>query len=212
ADLQRAGSVHERECRFRNRKGDRSTMLISFKVIQINHAPHILAMGLDITARKKAEEESLASEARLRESEARFSAAFQASPAFLGILRLSDGAYVLANDAFVNWLGYPREEVIGHSSAEFGMWENLDERTSALKDMRDVGSIRQREVHWRNRRGEVLTILLSAETIKLNDTPHILSFAQDITQRKQVEEELRESEARFSAAFQASPASIGILR
>ena len=65
-------------------------MLISFEVIQINHAPHVLAMGLDISGRKQAEAESRASEARLRESEARFSAAFQASAAFLGVLRMSD--------------------------------------------------------------------------------------------------------------------------
>jgi len=171
----------------------------------------IQAFITDITDRTHAQ-------AALTESETRFSVAFQASPFFISILRMSDGAYVLANDAFVNWLGYPREEVIGRSSAEFGMWENPDERTSALKNMRQVGSIRQREVHWRNRRGELLTILLSAETIKLKDTPHILSFAQDITQRKRAEEELRasaaqlrESEARFSTAFQASPIFIGIL-
>jgi PAS domain S-box-containing protein len=172
----------------------------------------IQAFITDITERTRAQ-------AALAESEARFSVAFQASPFFIGILRMSDGAYVLANDAFVNWLGYSREEVIGHSSTEFGMWENLDERTSALDDMRNVGSIHQREVHWRNRHGELLTILLSAETIRLNDTPHILSFAHDITQRKRAEGELRasearvrESEARFSTAFQASPIFIGILR
>src|SRR5205814_8022808 len=148
-----------------------------------------------------------------------FSVAFQASPFFIGILRMSDGAYVLANDAFVNWLGCPREEVIGRTSAEFGMWENLDERASALNDMRHIGSSRQREVRWRNRHGECLTILLSAETIKLNNTPHILSFAQDITQRKRAEQELlagearlRESETRFSAAFNFSPIMTGISR
>jgi hypothetical protein len=70
------------------------------------------------------------------------------------------------------------------------LWENAEERDVALNDMRTVGSIRQREVGWFNRRGERLTILLSAETIKLNDTPHILSFAQDITQRKRAEGEL----------------------
>src|SRR5260370_30190653 len=149
----------------------------------------IQAFITDITERKRAQ-------TALAESEARFSVAFQASPFFIGILRMSDGGYVLANDAFVNWLGYPREEVIGRSSAEFGMWENGDERDSALDDMRNVGSIRQREVHWQNLRGERLTILLSAETIKLNDTPHILSFAQDLTQRKRADEELRASEAR----------------
>src|SRR5207253_2012379 len=44
----------------------------------------------------------------LAESEARFSVAFQASPVFIGILRISDGKFVLVNDALVNWLGCPR--------------------------------------------------------------------------------------------------------
>jgi PAS domain S-box-containing protein len=218
-DLRRDGSIHERECRFRNRRGDATTMLISFEVIQINHAPHVLAMGLDITGRKRAEEASSASEARLRESEARFSAAFHASPAFLGILSLSDGKYVLVNEAYLNWLGYPPEEVVGHTCLELRMWENPNDRDLLLNDMHAFGSIRQRELRWRNRLGERCTVLLSAETIKLDDTPHMLIMAVDITKRKRSEEELRESEARlresearFSAAFHASPIITAIFR
>jgi PAS domain S-box-containing protein len=149
-------------------------MLISFEVIQINHAPHVLAMGLDITGRKQAEEASSASEARLRESEARFSAAFHASPAFLGVLSLSDGKYVLANEAYLNWMGYAEKEVLGHSCLELRMWENPADRDSLLNDIHAFGSIRQRECRWRNRRGELFTILLSAETI--NSTTHRTCF------------------------------------
>ena len=187
ADLRRDLSIHERECHFRDRKGNRTTMLISFEVIQINHAPHVLAMGLDVTERKRAEAESKANEARLRESEARFSAAFNASPALIGILSMSDTRYVLVNDAHLNWLGYPREEVLGRTCLELGMWEHPAERDLLLKDIQTFGSVRQRECRWRNRHGERFTILLSAETIKLNDTPHVISMALDITQRKQAE-------------------------
>jgi PAS domain S-box-containing protein len=171
-------------------------MLISFEVIQINRAPHVLAMGLDITGRKQAEEASSASEARLRESEARFSAAFYASPAFLGVLRLSDGKYVLANEAYLNWMGYAQEEVLGHSCLELRMWENPPDRDSLLNDIATFGSIRQRECRWRNRRGELFTILLSAETIQLNDTPHMLLMALDITRRKEAEEEMQKALGR----------------
>src|SRR5262249_44742174 len=144
ADLRRTGSIRARECRFRNRSGRLFTMLLSSEVIQLNGVPHLLSLGLDIAERKETEAELRASEARLRESEARFSVAFQASPVFISILRKSDRKYVLANDAFVNWLGYPREEVLGRTSAELGMWENLGERDLAWKDMHGIGSIRQR--------------------------------------------------------------------
>jgi PAS domain S-box-containing protein len=143
----------------------------------------IQALITDIAERQRAQ-------AALAESEARFSAAFQASPAFIGILRMSDEKYVLANDAYLNWLGYPREEVLGRTCVELGLWENLAERDSILQDIRTVGSIRQRECRWKNRRGERFTILLSAETIKLSETPHLLSMALDITQRKRAEEDL----------------------
>jgi PAS domain S-box-containing protein len=103
---------------------------------------------------------------------------------------MSDGGYVLANDPFISWVGYSREEVIGRTSVQFGMWENSGEREQALRDMRTVGQIREREVIWRNRQGECLTILLSAETIQLGNTAHILSFGQDITQRKRAEAEM----------------------
>lgn len=195
-DLRSTGSIRDRECSFRNRAGRLFTMLISAEIIHLNHEPHMLGLALDITERKQVELELRSSEALLRESEARFSVAFQASPVFIGILGMNDGTYVLANDAFVNWLGYSREEVIGHNSADFNMWENDHERDWALNTMRTIGSIRQKEVCWRNRRGERFTILLSAETIKLNNTPHILSFALDITQRKRAEEELLKTLSR----------------
>src|SRR4030095_16765050 len=67
---------------------------------------------------------------------------------------------------------------------------------SLLKDMHTFGSIRQRECRWRNRRGERFTILLSAETIQLNNAPHMLLIALDITQRKRAEEEVHTPLAR----------------
>ena len=218
-ELRKTGVIRGRECRVRNRNGSPFTILMSSKIIQINNEPHMLSIALDITRRKEADAQLVASEARLRESEARFSTAFHASPALIGILSMSDGRYVLANDAHLNWLGYPREEVVGRTCLELGMWENPAERDQLLKEIVAAGSVRQRECVWKNRRGDRFTVLLSAETITLGNLPHMLVMALDITQRKRAEEELRasetrlrESDARFSVAFQASPVFIGILR
>jgi len=205
--MRNVGSIHQKECRWVNRRGEPVTVLLSAETIKLNNTPHILSFALDITERKQAEAELRAGEARLRESEARFSAAFQASPAFLGILRMSDEKYVLANDAYLNWLGYPLEEVLVRTCVDLGIWENPAERDLVLQNMRTFGSIRQRECRWQNRRGQRFTVLLSAETIKLNDTPHMLSMAMDITQRKRAEEELlktleREKElSRLKSSF-----------
>jgi PAS domain S-box-containing protein len=195
-ELSRTGAIHEREYLSRNRHGQVFTMLVSCDVIEIAGVAHLLTVGLDITQRKQAEAEVRASEARLRESEARFSAAFQASPALVGILRLSDTKYVLVNDAHVNWLGYAREEILGHTCLELGMWENPSEREVLLKEIQATGSIRQRECRWRNRKGEHFTVLLSTENIQINDTPHVLVMALDITQRKRAELEMLKALAR----------------
>jgi len=82
----------------------------------------IQALITDITERKRAQ-------AALAESEARFSAAFEASPILIVIARMSDQKYVLVNDAFVNWSGCAREELLGRHSTEFGLWESQDGAT-----------------------------------------------------------------------------------
>ncbi|HWD21191.1 MAG TPA: PAS domain-containing sensor histidine kinase [Verrucomicrobiae bacterium] len=143
----------------------------------------IQAFITDITERVRAQ-------TALAESEARFSVAFQASPVLTSILRLSDEKYVLVNDAMVKWLGLPRAEILGRSSVDLGMWENLADRQAAIDELRASGRIRQQECRWRNRRGERFTILLSAEIITLDHEPHILCLDLDITERKQAEIEM----------------------
>ena len=190
------GSIHQKECRWRNRRGEKATVLFSAETIKLDNIPHVLSFALDITERNQAELELRASEAQLRESETRFSAAFQASPIFIGILRMDDGKFVLVNDALVNWLGCSREEALGQSCADLGMWENLSDRTAVMEELRLIGRIRHRECLWRNRRSERFTVILSAETIILKNAPHVLLLALDITRRKQAEIEVLKALSR----------------
>jgi signal transduction histidine kinase len=59
--------LREVECRLRSRRGTVHTLLQSAEIIEINHEPHILVFGLDITQRKQAEAELLRTVAREKE-------------------------------------------------------------------------------------------------------------------------------------------------
>jgi len=196
ADLRDRGSIRARECSFRNRSGRLSTMLLSSEVIQLNRVPHILSLALDITERKQTEAELLASEARLRESEARFSAAFHASPIITAIFRVSDTRIVLVNDAFLNWTGYSRDEVLGRTTIELGLWESPARREQFWDDVRRTGTVREWECHARNRMGKAATMLASGVVIEINGVNHMLTMMVDITQRKQAEAEMLKALAR----------------
>ncbi len=190
ADLRRIGTVRERECRFRDRSGRSFTILLSAEVIQLDGVPHTLSMGVDITERKRTEAELRASESRLRESEARFSAAFHASPIITAIFRASDARFVLVNDAFLNWGHFTRDEALGRTTLELGMWENPAERDRFWADVLPAGSIRERECRVLNRHKKISTMLVSGVIIEINGEDHLLSMMVDISQRKQAEVEL----------------------
>jgi PAS domain S-box-containing protein len=136
------------------------------------------------------------SQAALAESEARFSAAFQASPIITAISRASDAKFVLANDAFLNWAGYSGDEVLGHTANELGIWEDPEERQRFWDEVRSTGSIRARECRLCNRRGRGFTMLASGVVIEFNGVDHLLAMMVDINQRKQAEAELQRTLAR----------------
>jgi PAS domain S-box-containing protein len=150
----------------------------------------------DISERKRAEAELRESAERLRESEARFSAAFRSSPVCMTITRMSDGRWVEANDTFLAWSGFSRDEVLGLDSRELNLWIHPEARVQFWTDLRATGAVRGRECEIRTRRSPINTVLLSAEVIEINREPHALLAAVDITERKRAEAELLKALAR----------------
>ncbi|MFB3923627.1 MAG: PAS domain S-box protein [Terriglobia bacterium] len=144
----------------------------------------------DLTERRRAEEE-------LRQSEERFRTAFHASPEPLTIARLDDGRYVDVNEAFLSSVGFTREEVMGHTGAELGIWVDSLLRTGLIRQLQSGQPIRDQEVQVRGKNGEVRWSMLAGEVIEVSGERCVLFMGRDITERKQAEQDLRESEERF---------------
>jgi diguanylate cyclase (GGDEF)-like protein/PAS domain S-box-containing protein len=129
--------------------------------------------------------------------EEKFTKAFNSSSLGLTLTRLSDGRIMEVNDGFVNITGYQRQEVIGKKTKELPLWSNEEDRLVLVKTINEGRLIQGEEIVMRSKSGELLTGLLSAEIIQINQEPFILGSINDITGRKKAEEALRESEERY---------------
>ncbi len=127
---------------------------------------------------------------QLRESEAKFSKAFRASPAAISIATLPDGRWIEINDALVKMTGYSRDELIGHTSIELGLVD-AEARAKILESIRTQGSVRDVEIQMHTKSKEIIDVLLSVEHIELNGQACTLGIQYDITEIKRAEREVR---------------------
>ncbi len=135
---------------------------------------------LDVTEILQMDEE-------IKESEKRFRAAFYTSPDSININRLEDGLYVDINEGFTLLTGYTRGDVIDKTSSEINIWNKPADRQDLLRELRENGYYKNLEVDFRRKDGSVITVLVSARIIKLQNVLHILCNTRDITERRQVE-------------------------
>ncbi|MCU0581997.1 MAG: transporter substrate-binding domain-containing protein, partial [Syntrophales bacterium] len=155
----------------------------------------ILCIGNDVTERKRAEE-------ALRQSEERFSKAFKSSPAPLVISEIETGRFIDVNEAWVRMMGYTRQEQIGYTSREVGIWMNPADRDRIMQKLRSQGSFKEEPIDFRTKAGRNVKALWSAETITLGTQHVMLSMLYDETERKQAEDTLRRSEARMHSVIE----------
>ena len=187
AILEKHGSVRGFECQVKREDG--STFWLSVNGRRVCGVDGTTAyydgFAADITERKRAE-------TALRKSEEKFAKAFQCSPAIMVLVDVAEeGRIVDVNEAFELVNGYRREEVIGHTPNELGMWVDLGEYDESIKQFSATGRLRNFEHRVRKKTGEIGIHLTSAEVVELDGKPLVVSTSIDITQQKKTEEAMR---------------------
>ena len=142
---------------------------------------------VDISAHRRTQE-------ALRASEEKFTKVFHATPDWVSITTMDDGTYIDVNEGYLQWSGYGRDEVVGHTSLEIEVWEKPEDRPRIIEKLREHGWVRNEEVRFRTKSSKLRTVLWSAVTLNLDGQECILGLGRDITEYKYLENELLRSQ------------------
>ena len=125
--------------------------------------------------------------------EEKFSKAFKSSPAAITISRLSDGKLIDGNDRWLDMMKLRREEAIGRTSIEMGIFENVEQREEVLGSLRSGQPVRGMNLNFKLD-GQMLETLVSADVIELAGEPLIIASMLDVTELKNVTQQLQQAQ------------------
>ncbi|MEP6506661.1 MAG: PAS domain-containing protein [Gemmatimonadales bacterium] len=130
-----------------------------------------------------------------RRDEDWFSKVFHANPVPASLTTFPGGAFIDVNETFLRTFEYDRDEVVGKTAADIGLFDNPDDAPRLRQILQEEGSVRGVEVNVRTRTGTALQLLMFLDTIELGGQTRALVTGYNITMRRKAEDELRRSEA-----------------
>lgn len=160
-------------------------------------------------AQKEISERKVAEQA-LRSSEELFRKVFNNSYVAIVIVTLQEGVFLEANAAFWELSGIPPEKLMGRTSVELNLWEETQARDRFVENLLEKGYLQNVPVEFIREGQPNKTSIAYYELINIKDQQCILCMFYDISEQRQSERALKESEERFRKVFQASPVAICI--
>jgi len=156
---------------------------------------------LDVTQRKKAEQE-------LRASQERFADICKLSPIMILISRRNDGTIVDANPSFCAQTGYSLDEISGRSVFDLKLHVDPKVRGLMIEELDRRGVLHDFELELRTKSGLVKTCLVSQAPLSYGGERRLLSLIHDISERKQMEESLRRSRRMIENIMNSIPQAV----
>jgi PAS domain S-box-containing protein len=174
------GRVPHFETQGIRKDGTKRTVVLSSEIIEIDGEPCALMAFNDITER-------IEHEIALKKSEERFYKAFISNPYPMSISEIETGKFIEVNESFARYLGYTREELIGRSAIDVGLWPKPQERKAIVEELLTAGFVNSFESSLRNKEGKIKSFSLSATLIEIGGKRLGLGAFVDITESKRTQ-------------------------
>jgi PAS domain S-box-containing protein len=168
----------------RNSRGRRIVAQVTSVKIDTAGGSAILSIYHDETERLRAEASRVRSEALMTHLVA-------TSPDLITLTDLPTGRYVMVNDAFVRVSGWGRDEAVGKTAMELGVWPDAESRLRFVQDVNAQGEVRDRAVRFIGRHGREISLTVSAARFTLEGRDYLVLNGRDVTtnERERLERE-----------------------
>ncbi len=218
------GFARNFEINVRARDGRLIPHLFSATVVNVAGEPCVIAIVHDISPLKQTEDELRAtqqklsdqvreleaSKRRLTSSETKLRQVLEASGEAICVNRVSDGRYLDVNQGFCDVIGYTREEVLGRSPSEIGIWPYREQLREYLRRLK-AGSTRDFECTFRMKDGRLADYLVSASVIELEGERCIVAASRNVSGLKQIEQQLIAAREAALAASEAKSHFLSVM-
>ncbi len=173
---------------FLTRSGSRRWVEMSWAAIPFEGERAVLAVAVDITERTEARR-------ALEQVTEVYRSLIQG--AVFGIYRAAlDGLFLDVNPALVTMLGYASSDELVEASAAGLIYADAAQKMKLQHVYQTTGRIQNVEVQWKHRDGHSITVRLSGRAV-MDGHGAVIAFeviAEDVTERRQLEEQLRQAQ------------------
>ncbi len=180
-----------------------TTALISAAVVRLNNQNCVINVVHEISDIKEAER-------KLRYSEATLRKIFDANLDAMSTIDPVTRRYTDVNHEFSRATGFSREEVLGKTYWEIGLWTSREESDNCVATLTRTGEVRNMRVTFHLKNGSAVPCLLSAVLLELDGKPSCLTIVRDISDLVVAEQKLQSSEAMLREIFNSSVDNIAL--
>ena len=157
------------------RDGRRLVLRASATRVEGEGQPAVLSIYDDITELHAAQE-------ALRRSETTLSHLVATSPDLITLTDFESGRYVMVNDTFTRFTGITREQAIGRTAVELGIWADPRERAAFIDAVRTRGTVTDWPQEFVSRSGDRFQLMLSAAHFDLEGRRFLVLNGRDISE------------------------------